>query len=117
MRRTVMLSLALLTLFASSAGMATRPIASFVGLWEGVDPNDGGHQTLSIVDNGNGTLTLLLHDTTYTLCPTDKGISEGTGLIQPDGTLSSADFTLTCLATETQQSTPTSFELKRSVLH
>jgi len=97
--------------------MAAQSVATFVGLWEGVDPNDGGHQILSITDNGDGTLKLLLRDTTYTLCPTDEGISKGTGIIQPDGILNAANFTLMCLATETLQSTPTSFQLKKGVLY
>ncbi|HSE83522.1 MAG TPA: hypothetical protein VLB01_03130, partial [Thermodesulfobacteriota bacterium] len=71
----------------------TTPVKSYLGLWEGVDPNDGGHQIPSITDNGDGTVRLLLHDTTYTLCPTDKGVSEGIGIIQQDGTLKSDDFT------------------------
>ena len=116
MQRIVMLSVAII-LFAPGAGMATPPVASFVGLWEGVDSNDGGHQILSITDNEDGTLKLLLRDTTYTLCPTDEGVSEGTGIIQPDGTLNSENFTLRCLATETLQSTPTSFQLDQGVLH
>jgi hypothetical protein len=117
MKRIVTLSVAAFILFSSGAGMTAQSVASFVGLWEGVDPNDGGHQILSVTDNKDGTLRLLLHDTTYTLCPTDKGISEGTGIIQPDGTLNSENFTLKCLATETPQSTPTSFQLEKDVLH
>src|SRR5215212_4219519 len=99
------------------ASMAAQSVEAFVGLWEGVDPNDGGHQILSIVDNGDGTVKLLLHDTTFTLCPTDEGVSEGTGIVQSNDDLTSADFTLTCLATETPQAIPTTFHLENGVLH
>ena len=66
MKRSVTWSVAIF-LLTPAAGMATPPAASFIGLWEGVDPNDGGHQILSITDNEDGTLELLLHDTTYSL--------------------------------------------------
>lgn len=87
-------------------------IGPYVGLWEAVDPDDGGHQMLSITSNGDGTAKLLLRDTYLTLCNgSDKGFSQGKGIAKKDGSLVSDDFTLTCLETQTTRPTPTSFRI------
>ncbi|HKH20103.1 MAG TPA: hypothetical protein VKB53_04235 [Gammaproteobacteria bacterium] len=117
MRSMRSLMVAFFMVSAPIASMAAQSVEAFVGLWEGVDPNDGGHQILSIADNGDGTVKLLLHDTTFTLCPTDEGVSEGTGIVQSNDDLKSADFTLTCLATQMPQAIPTTFHLENGVLH
>ncbi|MBI4468380.1 MAG: hypothetical protein HY650_03555 [Acidobacteria bacterium] len=111
-----MIWIGLISLYALSASLAPKTGAtaedppSYVGLWEAVDPDDGGHQVLSITRNTDGTFQLLLRDTYYTLCDgTAVGISRGTGRIDEHGNLVCGDFTLRCLATGETRLTPTSF--------
>jgi hypothetical protein len=107
----------LVVVFALSAlvaigGPATQgEVHQFIGLWEAVDPDDGGHQALSITDNGDGTVMQLVYDTFFSLCNGDRGIGQGTGIPAPGRSLKSDDFTVTCLETNQAQTTPTSFSL------
>jgi hypothetical protein len=86
-------------------------LRQFVDLWEAVDPDDGGHQVLSITDNGNGTGKLLVYDTFFSLCNGSRGIGQGTGVSLPGRSLQSDDFTVTCFETNQTQTTPTTFRL------
>ena len=74
----------------------------FIGLWESVDPDDGGHQVLSITDNGQGGVNLLLFDTYFTLCNGGRGVSKGTGLTHRR-TLVSEDYQTYCYDTQTSK--------------
>ncbi|MDO9106894.1 MAG: hypothetical protein Q7U57_18280 [Methylovulum sp.] len=87
---------AILTLATPSIGLAAN---SFTGLWEGVDPDDGGHQVLSITHNGQGGVSLTLFDTYFSLCNGGRGISNGTG-IPARRTLTSEDYKTYCYDTE-----------------
>lgn len=92
----------------------SRRVSSFVGLWETVDPADGGHQIISITPLENGEVNILLRDTFFTLCDgTDQGFSQGTGFLTDNGTLRSDDLTLTCFNNGSTLATPTSFQLKK----
>lgn len=80
-------------------------IQQFIGLWEGIDPNDGSSQILSITDNGDGKVKLLLHDTFLTQCGGGRGLAQGTGEIGGRHTLRSEDYALTCF----EEATPPDF--------
>lgn len=104
MKHLVIMIVALCGL-AAMAGPATQgEIHQFVGLWEAVDPDDGGHQVLSITDNGDGTVKLLIYDTFFTLCNGGRGLGQGTGVPLPGRSLRSDDFTVICF--ETNQTVP-----------
>jgi len=72
---------------------------SFIGLWEGVDPDDGGHQVLSISNGGQGGVNLLLYDTYFTLCNGGRGLSSGSGT-PARKTLVSEDYKTYCFDTQ-----------------
>ncbi|WP_420644701.1 hypothetical protein [Candidatus Leptofilum sp.] len=73
----------------------------FVGLWEGVDPNDGSRRTVSISDNDrDGVYDLYQYDTFWTLCGDDKGVTAGSATVGAGGVLHFTG-TLTCLSTGT----------------
>ena len=60
----------------------------FIGLWEGVDLNDGAKRTISITDNdGDGVLEVAARDTFWTLCNGDRGLEQSTGTVHEDGVL------------------------------
>lgn len=66
-----------------------------VGLWEGIDPDDGGNHLRSITRNENGTLSLIGSSTYFTMCDgTDRGVIIGTGVVE-NGVLKAKE-TLTC---------------------
>ena len=68
----------------------------FVGLWEGIDPDDGGNQLRSITSNEDGrTFSLTGSSTYFSLCGgTERGVIVGKGVIQ--GTVLKTKVTLTC---------------------
>jgi hypothetical protein len=73
----------------------------FIGLWEGVDPNDGSRRTVSISDNDqDGVFDLVQYDTYWTLCGDDRGVTDGTATLGANGLLQFSG-TLTCLSTGT----------------
>ncbi len=105
MKRLIALLLVLLSFImlvtAASAGDGSdddeKDNAYFVGLWEGVDPNDGSRRMISISDNdGDGVFELVQYDTFWTLCGNDiRGIAQGSGTVNNTGNLEWAG-TLTC---------------------
>ncbi|TAL39293.1 MAG: hypothetical protein EPN89_20370 [Methylovulum sp.] len=88
-------------IFAVTAFLAPSIVSAnpFIGLWEGVDPDDGGHQVLSISDNRQGGVNLLLHDTYFTLCNGGRGVSSGSGT-PLRRTLLSEDYKTYCYDTQ-----------------
>lgn len=55
----------------------------FVGLWEGIDPDDGATQLRSITRNEDGTFSLVGRASYLNLCGgTDRGVIIGTGAIE-----------------------------------
>ncbi|MEW6368192.1 MAG: hypothetical protein AB1714_26485 [Acidobacteriota bacterium] len=110
MRHTLITAAILLLLTAPAAGAAEQgSIGRFVGLWESVDPDDGSHQVLSITDNGDGTVQLLLYDTFFTLCSGGRAIGQGTAVMRGRRSLRSDDFVVKCFETGESKTTPTSF--------
>ena len=66
-----------------------------VGLWEGIDLDDGASHLRSIRRNEDGTFSLTGNSTYFTLCGgTDRGLILGTGVYE-NGVLK-AKSTLTC---------------------
>ncbi|GJM41192.1 MAG: hypothetical protein DHS20C20_14740 [Ardenticatenaceae bacterium] len=62
--------------------------ANFVGLWQGVDVNDGSLRTISISDNDrDGYFEVLLHDEYWSLCGDGRGAYNGFGSINSEGKL------------------------------
>jgi hypothetical protein len=87
-------SLVLLPLaFASSADAASE--RSFVGLWEGVDPVDGGDSLRSITCQKDQSCRLAATDSVITLCGSGPAFFGGTGGLEGDE-LFFRDAVLTC---------------------
>ena len=67
-----------------------------LGLWEGVDINDGSKRTISITDrDGDGTFEVASRDTFWTLCDGDRGLELAAGDVRADGVLETAGL-VTC---------------------
>ena len=111
MKHIIIVVLALCALVAMGGPATQGEVRQLVGLWEAVDQDDGGHQVLSITNNGDGTVKLLVYDTFFSLCDGGRGIGEGTGQPLPGRSLQSDDFTVTCFETNEAQTTPTTFRL------
>ncbi len=80
-----------------SADEGSNP--NFVGLWEGVDPNDGSRRTVSISDNDrDGVYDLLQYDTYWSLCGDDSAVTTGAATLGSDGILH-FQGSLTCRST------------------
>jgi hypothetical protein len=93
----------LLLALASSAGAAEPSrfgVRAFVGLWEGVDPVDGGDSLRSITCRRDGSCALAASDTVVTLCGGGPAFVGGTGGLEGDE-LVFADAVLTCPDGET----------------
>lgn len=112
MKNILLMAVALLMLEASVTSRAAPENANgFVGLWEAVDIEDGSYLVLSITDNGDGTVKLLLHDTFWNLCNNDKGIGQGEGEVSAEQSLKVDDFTISCFETDSSKTAPTTFTL------
>lgn len=89
-RLSGLLSLATILAVSSAAGGGRSSAVNrhFLGLWEGVDVNDGSKRTISITDpDGDGILEVASRDTYWTLCSGDRGIELATGGVRHDGVL------------------------------
>ena len=97
--KRVFLPVVLVALIGSTAAGTEQGNASnrrFLGLWEGVDINDGSKRTISITDrDSDGTLEVASRDTFWTLCDGDRGLELATGNVRPDGVLETAGL-VTC---------------------
>jgi hypothetical protein len=68
----------------------------FLGLWGGVDINDGSQRTVSITDrDGDGVLEAASRDTYWTLCDGDRGLELATGVVGADNVLTTTGL-VTC---------------------
>lgn len=96
-----LLVIVLAILFVSmvnAAGNGGGNDSYFIGLWEGVDLNDGSRRTVSISDNDrDGVYDLAQYDTFWTLCGDDRGVTAGSATLGSDGLLH-FQGTLTCLS-------------------
>jgi hypothetical protein len=79
--------------FASSATAGGE--RTFVGLWEGIDPVDGGDSLRSITCLEDQTCNLAATDSVITLCGGGTGFASGTGGLEGDE-LVFPDVVLTC---------------------
>jgi hypothetical protein len=68
--------------FASSATAGGE--RTFVGLWEGIDPVDGGDSLRSITCLEDQTCNLAATDSVVTLCGGGTGFASGTGGLEGD---------------------------------
>lgn len=101
-RFSVLVVLALASIFLVSMVSADGGGSGnyFVGLWEGVDPNDGSRRTVSVSDNDrDGVYDVYQYDTFWSLCGDDKGVTAGSATVS-SGVLH-FEGTLTCLTTGT----------------
>ncbi len=84
----VLFSVVLLASIVSADGGGGGRNAYFIGLWEGVDPNDGSRRTVSISDNDrDGVFELIQYDTFWTLCGHGLAIATGTATVGANGVL------------------------------
>jgi hypothetical protein len=101
MERTVVLAglaLLLLALVSSANAESERPLFGprwFVGLWEGIDPVDGGDALRSITCAMDRTCTLAVTDSVITLCGGGPAFAGGTGGLDGDQ-LVFPEVVLTC---------------------
>jgi hypothetical protein len=101
MRRFLLLAaVALLPLaFAFSAHAdgerSSFGLRSFTGLWEGIDPVDGGDSLRSITCSRDGNCDLAATDSVLTLCEGGTGFASGTGSLEGNE-LVFPDVVLTC---------------------
>ena len=79
--------------FASSAKAESE--RSFVGLWEGIDPVDGGDSLRSITCLTDQTCNLAATDSVITLCGGGAAFASGTGSLEGDE-LVFPEVVLTC---------------------
>jgi hypothetical protein len=97
-RFLVVASAALLPLVVAPPAYAAGE-RSFVGLWEGIDPVDGGDSLRSITCDRDRTCKLAATDSVITLCGGVPGFAGGTGglegneLVFPDVVLACTDGT------------------------
>jgi hypothetical protein len=115
MKRTMVLAAtALLALpFASRANAESEgslfDLRPFIGLWEGIDPVDGGDSLRSITCSRDRSCKLAATDSVITLCGGGAGFVDGTGglegdeLIFPDAVLTCPDGTELDLALSFQR--------------
>lgn len=93
--KTIVMATLIITGLTSQSVLAnTEREIPFVGLWEGIDPDDGGNQLRSITLNEAGTLSLTGSSTYFSLCNGLRGVINGTGEIQ--GIVLETNVTLTC---------------------
>jgi hypothetical protein len=105
MKRTMVLAaLALLPLASASLADADSErssfgLRSFIGLWEGIDPVDGGDSLRSITCSVDQSCTLAVTDSVITLCGGGPAFAGGTGglegeeLVFPEVVLACPDGT------------------------
>lgn len=88
-RRFVPAVLVAVVVAAGAAPLQTQSSnRNFLGLWEGVDINDGSLRTVSITDaDGDGMLEAASRDTYWTLCDDDQGLELAAGVVGADGVL------------------------------
>lgn len=100
----------LVSMVSADGGSTTTP---FVGLWQGIDVNDGSLRTISISDNDrDGFYDVLLHDSYWSLCGDERGAYNGFGTVGSDGKLH-VQGTLFCLPSGTSASLSVDYDLIR----
>ena len=97
MRRLFIISIVVFSIILASTVQAGGlfPKLYFVGLWQGVDNNDGSEAQRSITLNRDGTFNIIGQEPYTSGCKGERGMVTGTGVLE-DGVIFSDDFTLTC---------------------
>ena len=111
-----LLVLAFVLLVVVAAGGAGRGSADrhFLGLWEGVDVNDGSKRTISIADRDtDGTFEVAARDSFWTLCEGDRGLELATGRAGDDGVLQT-EGVVTCFENDIEIPVRQTYEYSRS---
>lgn len=94
-----------------NGGKGHRSVRPFLGLWEGVDVNDGSKRTISITDHdGDGVVEVASRDTYWTLCDGDRGIERATGGVRHDGVLATQGL-VTCFESSATVQVMQTYEL------
>ena len=96
-----------------ASGKHQRSNRQFLGLWEGVDVNDGSKRTISITDHDDdGVVEVAARDTYWTLCEGDRAIELATGGVRHDGVLATNGI-VTCFDTLEEVRVMQTYELSR----
>jgi hypothetical protein len=97
MRRFLLCSCVLLPLASAAAADEGSHfgLRGFVGLWEGIDPVDGGDALRSITCERDRSCDFRATDSVITLCGGGPAFGSGTGGLE-DGELVFPDVVLTC---------------------
>lgn len=82
-RMIAMATLIIVGLNGQSVLADNKRVLPIVGLWEGIDLDDGASHLRSIRRNGDGTFSLTGNATYFMLCGgTDRGLINGTGVVE-----------------------------------
>lgn len=110
MKNILLKVLMLIVLVASIAGrVQAKGVSDFVGLWEAIDPEDGSHQVLSITNNDDGTVKLLIYDTYFSSCNGGRGLVQVTGKVSAEQSLTVDEFVVTCFTTSKTETLSATF--------
>jgi len=86
---------------------------NFLGLWEGVDVNDGSKRTISITDHeSDGFFEVASRDTFWTLCNGDRGLEVASGVVDDEGILVT-EGVVTCFGDPAQLPVQQTYEYSR----
>ena len=117
-----------LVLFSNAVASNNSSSDAFLGLWEGIDPEDGSTVQISINDfNKDGVLEIVAREGYFTVCYDGIANTQGRGTITGTGTLLSktqlwVERTRICINDDNTKSDPVSFSVtytldsKRQVL-
>jgi len=97
MRRIFTVSIIVLSMLLASTVQAGGLFQKlyFIGLWEGIDGNDGSEAQRSITLNSDGTFSIIGQEPITSGCDGERGYVTGTGELQ-GGVIVSYDFYLFC---------------------
>jgi hypothetical protein len=97
MRRLFIISIVVFSIILASSVQAGGIFQKlhFVGLWEGIDNNDGSEAQRAITLNRDGTFNIIGQEPYTSGCMGERGMVTGTGVFE-GGVIISEDFTLFC---------------------
>ncbi len=97
MRRWIAVSIVVFSIILASTVQAGGLFQKlyFIGLWQGVDNNDGSEAQRAITLNSDGTFNIIGQEPYTNGCGGDRGLVTGSGVLE-GGVINSYDFTLTC---------------------
>ena len=101
MKRILLILIVVFSIILVSNVNADPPLQGsyFIGLWQGIDPNDGSESLRSIVKNDEGTFDIIGTETYFSACGGYPGVIEGTGELE-DGVIL-CTFNIRCLGGST----------------